>query len=207
AEGKEFSPATLKDIASDYVKAIRSSQPHGPYYIIGECSGGIVAYEMAQQIRALGEPIALLVLMDAPRPDFSLELRRRMSMFFRPITTNHYVAGLSFLLRELRRRKFADKFRYIASKRRTIVREALDVGPTLASPKTDRGTKYIQQSYSRAIYRYRPKVYPGKMTLLVDEESHTDRFALDWQDLVTGGVEVHVLPGDHYTYIRDHAQQ
>ena len=43
-------------------------QPHGPYLLGGFSGGGITAYEMAQQLDAAGEEVALLVLLDTPLP-------------------------------------------------------------------------------------------------------------------------------------------
>jgi hypothetical protein len=72
--------------------------------------------------------------------------------------------------------------------------------------KADKRLEYVQRSYSRAIYRYRPKSFAGKMILLMHEESQRDDPTFGWRDFVTGGIEVCNVPGDHYTYIRDHVQ-
>ena len=50
----------IEDMAALYVKEIRKKQPRGPYFIGGYCMGGTVAYEVAQQIQAQGEQVALL---------------------------------------------------------------------------------------------------------------------------------------------------
>lgn len=56
--------STIEEMASLYVKEIRKISPHGPYFIGGYCMGGTVAYEVAQQLQAGGEEIALLGLFD-----------------------------------------------------------------------------------------------------------------------------------------------
>ncbi len=58
----------IEDMAALYVKAIRRQQPHGPYMVGGYCGGGLVAYEVAQQLRSAGEEIALLALFDTMNP-------------------------------------------------------------------------------------------------------------------------------------------
>jgi thioesterase domain-containing protein/non-ribosomal peptide synthetase component F len=55
---------TIEEMASLYVNEIRRIQPHGPYHLGGYCMGGTVAYEMAQQLKAQGEEVALLALFD-----------------------------------------------------------------------------------------------------------------------------------------------
>jgi len=54
----------IEDMAVLYVNEIRRVQPHGPYFLGGYCMGGTVAYEVAQQLEAAGEPVALLALFD-----------------------------------------------------------------------------------------------------------------------------------------------
>ena len=54
----------VEEMAALYVKEIRRVQSHGPYFLGGYCMGGTVAFEVAQQLRAEGEPVALLALFD-----------------------------------------------------------------------------------------------------------------------------------------------
>lgn len=57
-------PRTLAAIASCYVTAIRSVQPHGPYYVAGYSGGGLVAHELSRQLHASGEEVAFTGLID-----------------------------------------------------------------------------------------------------------------------------------------------
>jgi amino acid adenylation domain-containing protein len=61
-DGIEAPFRSLTEMAAHHVAEMRSVQPHGPYLIGGACTGGVVAYEMAQQLRAQGESVELLVL-------------------------------------------------------------------------------------------------------------------------------------------------
>ncbi len=60
--------ATVPEMAARYREAVRSVQPHGPYRLGGYCVGGAVAFEMARQLRAEGEEVDDLVLIDSPGP-------------------------------------------------------------------------------------------------------------------------------------------
>ena len=64
-------PATVEEMAADYLRQIRGVQPQGPYLIGGFSFGGLVAYEMAQQLRQSGQEVGLLVLIDPTPPRFS----------------------------------------------------------------------------------------------------------------------------------------
>src|SRR5262249_50088841 len=52
------------DITAELVKTIHETQEEGPYFLGGWCTAGLVAYEVAQQLRAKGQTVALLVLFD-----------------------------------------------------------------------------------------------------------------------------------------------
>ena len=68
SDRKQQPHASSKEMATDYIREMRAIQPNGPYLLVGGCVGGIVAYEMAQQLLAQGQQVALLALLDTPRP-------------------------------------------------------------------------------------------------------------------------------------------
>ncbi|WP_433337022.1 amino acid adenylation domain-containing protein [Spirillospora sp. CA-294931] len=58
-------PATVEATAAAYLEHVRAVQPDGPYHLAGWSLGGLIAYEMARSLRAEGENVALLALIDA----------------------------------------------------------------------------------------------------------------------------------------------
>ena len=58
----------IEEAAADYIAEMRQVQPEGPYLIGGFSGGGITAYEIAQQLKAAGEAVDALVLLDTPLP-------------------------------------------------------------------------------------------------------------------------------------------
>jgi thioesterase domain-containing protein len=58
----------IAEMAAYHVGKIRAVQPRGPYLLGGMCAGGVIAYEMARQLRAQGERVALVALLDAADP-------------------------------------------------------------------------------------------------------------------------------------------
>src|SRR5436309_1465774 len=63
-DGKPARYTTVRDIAEHYLSEIRAAHPHGPYLLGGYCVGGMVAFEIAQQLKKLNEDVALLVMVD-----------------------------------------------------------------------------------------------------------------------------------------------
>jgi thioesterase domain-containing protein len=57
---------TIPDIAAEFLRDILAIQPEGPYLLAGQCDGGILALELALQLRAQGREVALLAQFDTP---------------------------------------------------------------------------------------------------------------------------------------------
>ncbi|WP_416666739.1 HAD-IIIC family phosphatase [Egbenema bharatensis] len=55
----------IADMAAYYIEQIRTVQPQGPYLLGGMCAGGVLSFEMACQLEAQGQQVALVALMDA----------------------------------------------------------------------------------------------------------------------------------------------
>ena len=55
----------IKDIASNYIRILKDYQPKGPYILGGWCYGGVVAHEMACQLRQAGEDVRHLIMLDS----------------------------------------------------------------------------------------------------------------------------------------------
>ena len=67
-DGQHAFDTQIEDMAARCIQEILSLQPEGPYLLGGRCIGGLVAFEMAQQLRAQAQKVALLVLFDTPTP-------------------------------------------------------------------------------------------------------------------------------------------
>jgi hypothetical protein len=61
---REAIPDTLEELAARFIADLKEVQPEGPYYLIGYCSGGTTALEVAQQLIRSGEQVALLGLIE-----------------------------------------------------------------------------------------------------------------------------------------------
>jgi thioesterase domain-containing protein len=58
----------IEALAAHYIEELRTVQPNGPYFLIGYSWGGLVAYEIAQQLTANGEVVELVALVDTLLP-------------------------------------------------------------------------------------------------------------------------------------------
>ncbi len=69
-DGESKPHTRIEDMAADYIEAIQSVQPQGPYFLGGHSFGGMVAFEMANQLHKLGHEVALLALLDSGEPGY-----------------------------------------------------------------------------------------------------------------------------------------
>nr|AAS47562.1 mixed type I polyketide synthase - peptide synthetase [symbiont bacterium of Paederus fuscipes] len=70
-------PGSIVGLAALYVRAIRIFQPWGPYFLAGWSMGGVVAYEMAQQLLQAGEQVEVLALLESYTPEAIRSLERK----------------------------------------------------------------------------------------------------------------------------------
>jgi thioesterase domain-containing protein len=67
-DGRRAPHRSITALATEFLQDIRRKQPRGPYYLGGFSAGGLAAYEVAQMLIRLGEPVALLAMLDAFSP-------------------------------------------------------------------------------------------------------------------------------------------
>ena len=207
ARGSDGTAPPHEDVpgmVADYVEEIRTRQPHGPYLLGGECVGGVIAFEMARLLEAQGERVALLVLLDTGRPSRTA-LRRFCAGERRDERQRFWQARIRQPLRDhfekLSRLTLSGKVNYIWQ-RANRTRSWSNAADATQQPDDQRK---LATHYPKLLLGYRIGAYRGRVTLLIPEESHRKFGNQGWDDVATGGLDVHVLPGDHVTYIRDHA--
>lgn len=201
---------SVEALAAVFREDVQRVQPQGPYYLAGHSFGGMVAYELAQQLLERGESVAMLAMFDVEAPGNGPVVRwsrlatvpRRLGMTLRLST---------FLRRE--------QFSVYARMRLTVARERIserlyrDQGGLLSRlwSTVIRGAPVdVQHSHEQDAARllalqYRPKPYAGSVDLFW---AHTSPIPLrvhdarrGWSALAQGGVRVHPVPGDHLTLL------
>ncbi|GLK42850.1 type I polyketide synthase [Novosphingobium resinovorum] len=60
-----YAHTRIDEMATYYIGKVRSVQPQGPYLLAGLCAGGVIAFEMAQQLQGMGEQVAFVGVIDA----------------------------------------------------------------------------------------------------------------------------------------------
>ena len=191
---------TVEALAADYVAEMRALQPHGPYLLGGECVGGVAAYEMARVLAAQGETVALLALLDtgfpsrAARREFCTGERAQDRRRFWEVRVQQ---PLREHLEKISRLSPGGKLRYLWE--RSVARAPRPgAGPVLDERKR-------LAHYPRMLMGHRLAPYAGRLTLLLPSEARESGTESGWTSAPTGGIDIQLLPGDHLSYIREHA--
>ncbi|HEX8852088.1 MAG TPA: alpha/beta fold hydrolase, partial [Pyrinomonadaceae bacterium] len=191
--------AKFEGLAALYVEALQSVQPRGPYLLGGWSMGGLVAFEMAQQLGRQGQHVALLALLDSPTPGSVGEaVEVDDENMFRMFAGN---LGRRFGVEfdDLGGRTLDEQLAHL--RQRAVEFNAL---PASIDVRQMHGLFRSFKDNIEALLRYEPRKYPGRINLFRAEQRFANA-ALDatdgWEALAAGGVELHVTPGDHYTMI------
>ena len=105
--GDQARPTRVEEMAAHYLKEIQTLQPEGPYFLGGYCYGGKVAFEMAQQLYAQGQEVALLVMLDAYAPGYPQRL---------PWVQRQVIQRVNFHVGNLRRLEPKEWLNYLLEK-------------------------------------------------------------------------------------------
>jgi thioesterase domain-containing protein len=206
--GKDLPLESVEEMAALYIQEIRALQPGGPYYLGGACTGGILAYEMAQQLVGAGEEVGILAMFDTFAHSHLKSLSRSEFRRFKLASAGErlrYHAGNLFLRR--------GRIVYVRRKSKTLVRRFRKLLWGLRQKAFTRLKRPLPRSFQRvedytmqAIVRYLPRPYPGRITLFPPSLRSVGEFPdpeQGWGSLALGGVEVHDVTGDHLTMLSE----
>lgn len=201
----EQSPCTrVEEMASIYIEAMRTAQPGGPYFLGGWSVGGVVAYEMARQLEARGEQVALLALIDARAPVGQEEVPEEddatvLASFGEHLGLPLERINISF-----------DRFLSLSPDERLayVIEEArnADLMPADITLSQARRLFEVFKANLTAVSNYSPGKARCRVALMKARERISDapqEPAMGWDELTEHEVEVLEVPGNHFTMIRE----
>ena len=198
-DGKMDITNRLEDMAAHYIKEIRALQPEGPYYLGGYCMGGGVALEVAQQLHAQGQEIALLAMLETNN------LRanpKALSFFYR---CYHQVQNIKFHFDNLILARSREGFKFFVHKVKVEKTRSEIAIKVLLSRMAHRLSSNGKSAYphilvskvnDKAFLEYTPRLYQGQIILFRPQKGFAglDDTEFGWKGLATEGIDVQVLP-------------
>ena len=210
-DGKPIVHKTVEEIAAQYIKEIKTVQLSGPYYLAGYSFGGLVAYEMAQQLIKHGEQVVFLGLVDPttpPQKPKGSTGSEKLTQLLKATTlpekrtiiyklqnfsriTSIIFSGIRWRLHALTNKNtWREKLQNIACQ------FWFNLGyPLPASLRRFYRTKYNKQ----ASRWYKPQTYPESITIF----QTSSRPEIFWGALSQKPIQAHQLSGDHLNTVEE----
>jgi amino acid adenylation domain-containing protein len=204
---------SVEEMAARYLDAVRAVQPRGPYLLGGWSVGGTVAFEMARRLRAAGEEVALLALVDSwapvdgarpPLPD-DADL---LALLAADLGVRAGQGTLAALHDELRALPHDARLARFEGWIRRLEPDLPDVDPAGLRRRLD-----VYRASVRAAAAYRPRPYDGPVTLFrasrsaawppgdLSAEAWERDPRLRWRELTTRPLEVREVAGTHHSIV------
>jgi aspartate racemase len=203
-------PSKVEDMAADYIKEIRTVQPEGPYYIGGYSFGGMVAFEVAQQLQRQGQEVALLALLDPTKPAYC-EPPSLVSGSLHPSSITLLYDEIRQHLRNLTRLDFCQQLAYLRERvgwriegikrifKMIACRFFLAIGHRV--PFNLRMFYFFEVTYLTA-RQYVPQAYAGRVILFRTQTPPTSS-QFDWPTLAAAALKIHEIPGKHLEILNE----
>ncbi|MDB5875431.1 MAG: polyketide synthase-like protein [Ramlibacter sp.] len=195
ADGRLPALTSVEAMAAQYVEAIRTVDPQGPYRLAGYSGGGMIALEMAQQLVKTGAKIDLLLMIDTLSPAAA---RRKVSYFKKLWLMRHW--SLKFALDWPERRRKS---------------KLMDLNYGLALEKLARGEPlppelvehHLFVNFVAAQAHYNPQPYEGPVALFKATESEMLYLqagrSLGWEEHIRGEIRVTDIAGSHFSMMAE----
>ncbi|HEX6288816.1 MAG TPA: amino acid adenylation domain-containing protein [Herpetosiphonaceae bacterium] len=192
-DGDQEPLTTIEEMATRYIAAIREFQPEGPYLLGGWCTGGRIAYEMARQLEAQGQQIALLALLDSGPLDIAPEGLEQEQDFDLLMTMSRSLQARAATLTNMGPEEKLNR----------LIEEAQQQGSKIGMDQI-RALLKVTRANIIADRSFIAQPYGGRIVLLrAEDHPEEETLDLDWGVLAAGGVELIMVPGDHLSIIED----
>jgi len=188
---------SVEQMADHYIQDIQSVQPHGPYSLSGWSMGGIVAFEMAQQLLEKGEEIAFLGLIDSyPSSFFEREIETQDSAELIIKLLGQDLLGQDFelCLEQIQELSLDEQLKYVVktAKQKNLVSKDFEFTQAQHLLK-------INKFNALALAKYQPQYFPGMVSLFRAADTKI-QLESSWDKLVQK-LELHVVSGSNHLNI------
>ena len=203
---------SVEETAASYLEEIRGVQPEGPYLLGGWCYGGVVAFEMAKQLKKQGEKVDFLAVIDAILPEIRIQPTAEDDAKFlvRLAEFIKYFFGmdLSISYNEVRQLGPDEQFKLLMNKANII--SEVEIEHLLRHKK-------LFKTHVQALRDYVPQVYPDEITLFRAREEiphdfqspelYSDDPLLGWGKYCEQPIKAIEVPGNHFSmFVEPHIQ-
>jgi amino acid adenylation domain-containing protein len=194
-DGEALPFTRIEEMAAHYVREIRAVRPKGPYLIGGTCTGGVVAYEMAQQLVGQGEQV-ILAIIESWHPRSQQAHRNAPPLFLWPII--YLFKKTIRSCKESWHRPLREWPSYWRGKIGSLANRV--EGKWFHLGNHEYYTDLVASATFYAVSRYQPKPYPGCLLNVIastrPRSNSTQDTRLTWSELALKGEQTVFIPAE-----------
>jgi amino acid adenylation domain-containing protein len=201
-DGKSAPLNRIEAIAAYYIQAIQTLQPHGPYYLGGWSFGGLVAFEMAQQLTQAGHQMGLLAILDTTAPCKKLSFYQSLKFLLKDALWSMLPFLLDYGTLTTNQPQSSWFSRWQWSTIANLIPEESRL--QLLDESAIRPMLRIVYANSQAASRYLPHPYSNRVTLFkaAEQSDAVDHDStLGWRALAND-IQLHEVPGNHLSLLK-----
>jgi acyl transferase domain-containing protein/thioesterase domain-containing protein/acyl carrier protein len=204
ANQAQIGPTSMEELATAYLSELRKEFPPGPYILGGHSYGGLVAFEMAQQLAAEGLAPHVLIMLDAYIPGCSERLTRSAQWAnLRELLRRD---GMGYLVKKANAKRI-----YLGERFVRKLRLLACAGYRIAHRRLPASLRYfmVEEMHFRALWAYSFRPYPGDMQLIratdcgVGSLSERRDPKLGWGAVVQGELTIYDVDADHSNIVSE----
>jgi thioesterase domain-containing protein/acyl carrier protein len=203
---------TVEGIATHYLKEIYTVQPHGPYRLGGNCFGGLVAFEMANQLLKEVKKVDLFVLLNPASRKTGTSKVVSPPIWTKVNDQRHLLQLISSfrsgshwndVLNRVKGRMSGHMLNLVGSVKRATQKTICTIYECLGvSIPVSLRSRYILEIYAQALQYYVARPFQGDMVVFLGQD-FPRQLRVNWSKQCTGSVTIHDVPGDHAGVLED----
>lgn len=186
---------SIEAMATQYVNAIRSVDSQGPYRLVGFSAGGVIAFEMAQQLKKAGAEVSLLAMIDTLTPAAAARQPDLLRKFW---LMRHW--SIRFATERYRNRQV----HHLSENVHPQISEKLLRGEWLSPELVE---LHLSRNIVRVQNQYLPMPYHGDIVMFKANDATTQYLlagkCMGWQSHINGHIRVVNIPGTHLSVMAD----
>lgn len=188
-DGKGNMHQSIEEMTADYLEAMRTVQPEGPYNLLVYCFSATIGNEMAIQLEKLGQEINIIV-MDTMASPWTLKSPKRMKARAKSFFIRFFKNPLESI-----KVFFIDRFWRISP-----------MWIKLFGDENQKKLEKVKINLRKVCLAYEWKNHSGNVSLILTKKPHESlqEVTIDsWKELTSGDVKLFFTKGNHRTLFEE----
>lgn len=183
--------ADVKQLAEKYIKEIKKVQPRGPYILFGYCFGGVIAYEMGQQLRQANQEVPLVTILNFANP-VQKTVENQYQISYKQVVLKNIKLLLKMPVKQ--------RISFFSHK----VKNAVKLLKSKPAAETNISELFKTRAVlTKAVNSYKPKPYRGNLLVIRANNYRNFEKNLGWETTEEGYIFEYEIEAEHITLLKE----